>query len=139
MSVTTNPVVFPGRDMNYGVELEFLFAFHEDELSVRGDQIKKYLDYATREQYPEFTPTTLPNHVYNSWGIVDDDASKPRAVSNILTSLFFRYANHLSTMASHKQFCSRISTSDALRSPQRSSAQYMVRRRHWRISNTTSG
>ncbi|EHL00578.1 hypothetical protein M7I_3463 [Glarea lozoyensis 74030] len=71
--------MFPGRDMNYGVELEFLFAFHEEELSVRGDQIKKNLDYATREQYPEFTPTTLPNHVYNSWGIVDDDASEPRA------------------------------------------------------------
>ena len=65
--------------MNYGVELEFVFAFHEDELPSETN-IKKDLDYATRERYPEFTPTKLKDHVYNSWGILEDGASEPRAV-----------------------------------------------------------
>jgi hypothetical protein len=62
--------------LTFGVELEFVFAFHQDELQLgetNGDQdkIEKDLSYFVREGTP-FTViplTELPQHVYNSWGI----------------------------------------------------------------------
>lgn len=80
MSSVSSNLKPSSKDMNYGVELEFIFAFHQDELP-SGTKIKKDLDYATRERYPEFTPTKLKDHVYNSWGVLEEGASEPRAVS----------------------------------------------------------
>jgi hypothetical protein len=65
------------RPINYGVELEFVFAFHEDELQLgsyegRPNTLKKDMKYHEREEYPRFTrisPHALPDHAYNSWGV----------------------------------------------------------------------
>jgi hypothetical protein len=65
--------------VSYGVELEFIFAFHEDDLlleigkDTRGVTytIEKALSYFDRE-HPKFSPmalTSVPNRVYNSWGL----------------------------------------------------------------------
>ena len=65
--------------LTYGVELELVFAFHQDELllELKKDthgvkySIEKNIPYFERET-PAFTPmilTGLPNHVYNSWGL----------------------------------------------------------------------
>ena len=66
--------------LTYGVELEFVFAFHQDELlavfddAVYGEEcfLQKHIPYCVREG-DVFTPIPLidlPNHVYNSWGIM---------------------------------------------------------------------
>jgi hypothetical protein len=70
--------------LNYGVELEFLFAFHESRLDLEGtngelDELAKDLSYSVRENKP-FTligERDLLHHVYNSWGIMKGGASPP--------------------------------------------------------------
>ncbi|KAG9229587.1 hypothetical protein BJ875DRAFT_387045, partial [Amylocarpus encephaloides] len=67
--------------VNYGVEMEFVFAFQEKELLLGNSKIQKELSYGIREQYPEFTPipaTILPNHRYNIWGVMDSGAKEVR-------------------------------------------------------------
>ncbi|KAH6670543.1 hypothetical protein B0J14DRAFT_486004, partial [Halenospora varia] len=68
--------------VNYGIEMEMIFAFHENELSLEKSEIvAKNLNYTQREQYPEFTripPIMLPNHTYNSWGIKNQKEGKIR-------------------------------------------------------------
>jgi len=67
------------RPINYGVEIEFVFAFHEDELELGSyggmpNTLKKDMKYHEREEYPRFTrisPYALPNHAYNSWGVLE--------------------------------------------------------------------
>jgi hypothetical protein len=67
------------RPINYGVELEFVFAFHEEELELgsyegRPNTLKKDMKYHEREEYPRFTrisPHALPDHAYNSWGVLE--------------------------------------------------------------------
>lgn len=65
--------------LTYGVELEFVIAFHQDELELELAQhnnnvqysIKKNLSYFAREA-ELFTPIpslALPNHAYHSWGL----------------------------------------------------------------------
>lgn len=71
-----NPDIVPDN-LTYGVELEFVFAFHQDELVLREhldgtkDTIVKDMRYTDREAHA-FTPISsvdLPNRIYNSWGI----------------------------------------------------------------------
>lgn len=69
--------------LTYGVELEFVLAFHQNELEVELAKnkdgveysIAKNLSYFDREARP-FTPMSLvefPNRVYHSWGIRNRD------------------------------------------------------------------
>jgi hypothetical protein len=53
MATSNINIKFPSKEIGFGVELEFVFAFHEDELRCSGHQIKKNLNYVTRERYPE--------------------------------------------------------------------------------------
>ena len=62
--------------LTFGIELEFVFAFHQSELQLGQtngvqDTIEKNLSYFVRETHP-FTLISqeeLPQHAYNSWGI----------------------------------------------------------------------
>lgn len=70
--------------MNYGVELDFVFAFHEDELDLGINKIRKDVPYEKRKIYPHFSrmdPAKLPDRVYNSWGVSDKSTKKLRPVS----------------------------------------------------------
>jgi hypothetical protein len=78
--------------MNYGVELEFVFGFQQDELELGHtngvpNTLKKNLKYIEREEYPKFTkikPVALPDHPYNSWAILEGgDPDKVRPVRTI--------------------------------------------------------
>lgn len=76
--------------VNYGVELEFVFAFHESELKLgetdgSPNTLKKDLTYLEREEHPKFTripPVELPDHPYNSWAVLEGEKARP--VSTIL-------------------------------------------------------
>ncbi|KAF4635430.1 hypothetical protein G7Y89_g2669 [Cudoniella acicularis] len=77
ISINKDPV-------NYGVELEFVFAFHEGELDLGQtngipNTLSKNLSYFQREQYPEFSkfkPSEFPNLIYNSWGVQKGNSTK---------------------------------------------------------------
>jgi hypothetical protein len=61
--------------LTFGVELEFVFAFHQDELQLEDtngqDTLEKNLSYFVRETAPFTIISQLdfPQHTYNSWGI----------------------------------------------------------------------
>jgi len=72
------PRTLSTNNLTYGVELEFVFAFHEDLIKFPSDaeyKIVKDLPYSTRELLrfsrvnPIFSP---PNKIYNSWGVESD-------------------------------------------------------------------
>lgn len=62
------PPQLPTQPINYGVELEFVFAFRQSELELGytngvPNTLKKNLKYFEREVHPKFTqidPVTLP-------------------------------------------------------------------------------
>ena len=72
------------ENLTFGVELEFVFAFHESLLELGQtngiiDDIKKDLSYFVRETGP-FTvinQADLRHHAYNSWGIRRGGVSPP--------------------------------------------------------------
>ncbi|KAG0647926.1 hypothetical protein D0Z07_5622 [Hyphodiscus hymeniophilus] len=68
------------ESLTFGVELEFVYAFHESLLTLdSADRIQKHIPYNRRE-VPPFTVINtrdLPNHAYNSWGILKN--GKPPA------------------------------------------------------------
>jgi hypothetical protein len=102
MSTSIDYTELVSEETKYGVELEFVFAFHEEELPA-GSQIIKSLDYFTREDRNTFTLVDYPNHIYNSWGVVEQPATEPRPVSSENVPQM-RYANICSTTANRKQF-----------------------------------
>jgi hypothetical protein len=107
LTIQILPVYFtmskPGlhtRPINYGVELEFVFAFHEDELVLgssdgRPNILKKDMKYHEREEYPRFTrisPYAMPDHAYNSWGVLeagDPTKNHPVRITSVLCTILF--------------------------------------------------
>lgn len=77
----------------YGVELEFVFGFHQNELKLGQthgvpNTLKKNLTYFEREEckFTRIDPVDLPNHPYNSWAILEGgNPTKARPVrTNVL-------------------------------------------------------
>ncbi|KAL2070434.1 hypothetical protein VTL71DRAFT_13460 [Oculimacula yallundae] len=74
------------NNLTYGVELEFVFAFHEDLIRFPRDAnytTVKCLPYSTRqlEKFSRVNCIFAPNKVYNSWGVessvFNSSAGKP--------------------------------------------------------------
>jgi hypothetical protein len=101
--------------LTYGVELEFVFAFHEDELMAVLDRdeyggrcaLSKRMSYFDREN-PVFTRiplTETPNRVYNSWGITyRDRATKGRVTVPYQTEPMMIVGTKLSKKCPYLQY-----------------------------------
>ncbi|KAK0119882.1 hypothetical protein ONS95_011312 [Cadophora gregata] len=68
------PRTLSTNDLTYGVELEFVFAFHEDLIAFPSNaeyKIVKNLPYGTRalSRFSRVNPIFSPNKIYNSWGV----------------------------------------------------------------------
>ncbi|KAH6723318.1 hypothetical protein BKA61DRAFT_648495 [Leptodontidium sp. MPI-SDFR-AT-0119] len=80
------PTTLSTDDLTYGVELEFVFAFHEDLIVFPNDaeyKTLKCLPYATRQlqRFSRVNPIFSPNRTYNSWAIessVPDKVTKEK-------------------------------------------------------------
>ena len=90
------PPLLHTRPINYGIELEFVFGFQQDELELGHttgvpNTLKKNLKYIEREEYPKFTkinPTALSDP-YNSWAILEGgNPKKARPVRIIFSTIF---------------------------------------------------
>ncbi|KAH7410949.1 hypothetical protein BKA64DRAFT_772357 [Cadophora sp. MPI-SDFR-AT-0126] len=68
------PRTLSTNNLTYGVELELVFAFHEDLIVFPSDgeyKVVKNLPYSVRalQRFSRVNPIFSPNKIYNSWGI----------------------------------------------------------------------
>jgi hypothetical protein len=88
--VATGQEAMERKDLTYGVELEFVFAFHEDGLELghtnrKPNKIRKNLTLDEREsdgrqdpsKFNRLDTSELPGHRYNSWGVERPVGSNP--------------------------------------------------------------
>ena len=69
------------NNLTYGIEIEFVFAFHEDLIVFPNDaeyKTVKNLPYSTRllPRFSRVNPLFTPNRTYNSWGIESSSPDK---------------------------------------------------------------
>ena len=95
--------------LTYGIELEFVFAFREDQLDLtypgrNPDTIKKGLSYFEREVSPftHFDTTHLPNHTYNSWGILSEGVGSPQPYDTQPQEILSRYVRLVYPHIAHR-------------------------------------
>jgi len=76
MANTTPEPKLGTEQLTFGAELEFVFAFHESQLTLgknrhrsdgKDDEVVKNIPFDERARL--FTNVEVPGHVYNSWGI----------------------------------------------------------------------
>ncbi|KAH7354894.1 hypothetical protein BKA65DRAFT_581538 [Rhexocercosporidium sp. MPI-PUGE-AT-0058] len=75
------PTTLSTNDLTYGIEIECVFAFHEDLTVFPNDteyRIQKTFLYSTRQQrrFSRVNPFFSPNRTYNSWGIKSNEPDK---------------------------------------------------------------